>query len=261
MKQDKQRHNWLIDAALFGGFLGSLWLDLTGVAVHQWLGLAVGGLVVYHLVKHWTWVKAVTGRFFGRTSAQSRTCYVVDAGLAIGFAAITITGLVISTWLDLALASYAAWRLAHVVASVGTLALVVVKIGLHWRWIVNVARRNVFRSPAPAPTGQAGTRQPAPVANPVGRRDFVRLMAGVSAVALLAGTNALAGSLGAQAEDIDQTTAPAATVASSQSSGTTAATFTTCRVRCNRRCSYPGHCRKYVDSNRNGRCDLGECTA
>jgi hypothetical protein len=30
-------------------------------------------------------------------------------------------------------------------------------------------------------------------------------------------------------------------------------------VRCDRRCSYPGHCRKYTDSNGNGRCDLGEC--
>ena len=26
MKQDQQKHNWLVDVALFGGFLGSLWL-------------------------------------------------------------------------------------------------------------------------------------------------------------------------------------------------------------------------------------------
>ncbi len=261
MKQDKQKHNWLIDAALFGGFLGSLWLDLTGVAAHQWLGLGIGALAAYHLVRHWPWVAAVTVRFFGRISAQSRTFYVVDAGLAAGFAAIIVTGLVISTWLDLALASYAAWRVAHVVASVGTLALVVAKIGLHWRWIVGVARRNVFRTPAPAPAAQAAPLRPAPAAVPVGRRDFVRLMAGVSAVALLAGTNALAGSLGAQAETSNQTTGQTATLAATQGSATTAATSTSCRVRCNRRCAYPGHCRRYVDSNRNGRCDLGECTA
>ena len=44
MKQDKQKRNWIIDAMLFGGFLVALWLDLTGVAVHQWLGIAVGAL-------------------------------------------------------------------------------------------------------------------------------------------------------------------------------------------------------------------------
>jgi len=71
----------------------------------------------------------VTTRFFGRTSRQSRTLYAVDAGLAVGFAAITITGLGISTWLDLSLASYAAWRAVHVVASVGPLALVVPRSG------------------------------------------------------------------------------------------------------------------------------------
>jgi hypothetical protein len=42
MKWDKQETNWIIDIALFGGFLLALWLDLTGVAAHQWLGLAGG---------------------------------------------------------------------------------------------------------------------------------------------------------------------------------------------------------------------------
>ena len=36
-------------------------------------------------------------------------------------------------------------------------------------------------------------------------------------------------------------------------------TTSNCVVRCNRRCSYPGHCRKYTDSNNYGKCDLGQC--
>ena len=254
MKQDKQKRNWIIDAVLFGGFLVALWLDLTGLAVHQWLGIAVGALAGYHLVAHWSWVRAVTGRFFGRTSKQSRQFYAVDAGLAVGFVAIAVTGLAISTWLDLSLTSYAVWRNVHVLASVATLALVVAKIGLHWRWIVSVARRRIF--PAPALARQMGVAQPAPVAAQIGRRDFVRLMAGVGAVALLAGVNALAGSDGVRA----------AASASRASGGTQAQTATSttntssaCTIRCGRRCSYPGHCRKYTDSNNNGRCDLGEC--
>src|SRR5512137_2410046 len=120
MTQNKPKTNWLIDAALFGGFLLAQWLDLTGLPVHQWLGLGVAALAGYHLAAHWGWVKAVTGRLFGRTSRQARTFYAVDAGLAAGFAAILVTGLVISTWLNLALTSYAAWRTVHVVASVVT---------------------------------------------------------------------------------------------------------------------------------------------
>jgi hypothetical protein len=32
-----------------------------------------------------------------------------------------------------------------------------------------------------------------------------------------------------------------------------------CVVRCGRRCSYPGHCRRDVDTDGNWRCDPGEC--
>ena len=254
MKQDKQKRNWIIDAVLFGGFLVALWLDLTGLAVHQWLGIAVGALAGYHLVAHWTWVKAVTGRLFGRANRQSRQFYAVDAGLAVGFATIAVTGLAISTWLDLGLASYAIWRNVHVLASVVTLALVVAKIGLHWRWIVSVARRRIF--PPPAPLRQTGPGQPVPVAAQMGRRDFVRLMAGVGAVALLAGVNALDGS------DDDQSIASASQVSGGTQALTATSTTSTsgaCTIRCGKRCSYPGHCRKYTDSNNNGRCDLGEC--
>ena len=72
MKQNKPKTNWLIDAVLFGGFLLAQWLDLTGLPVHQWLGLGVAMLAGYHLAAHWSWVKAVTERFFGRTSRQAR---------------------------------------------------------------------------------------------------------------------------------------------------------------------------------------------
>jgi hypothetical protein len=101
----------------------ALWLDLTGLSMHQWMGLGVVTLACYHLGAHTRWVTAVTGRLFGRTSRQARSFYAVDAGLAVGFAVILVTGVAISTWLDLTLASYASWRSIHVLASVVTLAL------------------------------------------------------------------------------------------------------------------------------------------
>jgi hypothetical protein len=255
MKQDKQKRNWIIDAVLFGGFLAALWLDLTGLAVHQWLGIAVGALAGYHLVAHWRWVEAVTGRLLGRANKQSRQFYAVDAGLAVGFVTIAATGLAISTWLDLSQASHAVWRNIHVLASVVTLALVVGKIGLHWRWIVSTARRRIL--PVPALVRQTSRSQPAPVAIQMCRRDFVRLMAGVGAVALLAGVNALSGIAGDQTEAASATQAAEGSAAQADASSTSATS--SCTVRCGRRCSYPGHCHRYRDANNNGRCDFGEC--
>ncbi len=253
MRLDKQKSNWIVDAVLFGGFLLALALDLTGVALHQWLGVAIAALAGWHLAAHGIWVKTVTARFFGRTSGRARLFYTVDAALAVGLLTISVTGLVISTWADLTLTNYAAWSNIHVAASLLTLALLVAKIGLHWRWIVNVSQRRLF--PAPAAPSRVQPAQPAAVAARVDRREFVKLMGVVGVAAMLAGANVLGDRLDAQAEPSagsGETTRTNTTQASTSSTSS-------CVVRCRRGCSYPGHCRRYVDSNGNGRCDLGEC--
>ncbi|HSD85287.1 MAG TPA: DUF4405 domain-containing protein [Anaerolineae bacterium] len=254
MKTKKQKYNWLVDATLFSAFLLSFWLELTGIELHQWLGVAIGSAAGYHLLTHWNWVRAVTDRFFKRTSGQARLYYVIDAAMLIGLLTIGVTGLVISTWVDLALTNFSTWKTIHVIASIGTLGVLVAKLGLHWRWIVSTARRYIFpRQPQPAP---------APASTGIGRREFLHLMGGVSAVAVIAAGSAV--------HELTQT-APAATStitpstqseSASPSTGSVSAqsqSADTCVVRCQRRCSYPGHCRRYTDSNNNGRCDLGEC--
>lgn len=262
MKTNKQQRNWLIDAALFAGLVLAFWLELTGVEVHQWLGVAIAAGAGYHLITHWAWVKSVTARFFAQTSEQARQYYLVDAAVLIGLATITVTGLIISTWLNLTLSNFAAWKSLHVIASISTLAAVVVKIGLHWRWIVSTARRYILPKAAPAPEVKA-----APTANALGRREFLRLMGGVSTVAVIATIGAV--------DALKTSVAAAATSVATQSTNTSTTTTTTgttqntantqtsssCVVRCNRGCSYPGNCRRYTDSNGNGKCDLGECTA
>ncbi len=160
----------------------SFWLELTGVALHQWLGVAIGAVAGYHLLTHWTWVTAVTDRFFKQTSRQARLYYLIDATVLIGLATIIVTGLVISTWFDLALDELRAVEdRLHVIASIGTLAAVVIKLGLHWRWIVATARRYIFPQP----------QQPAPAATGMGRREFLRLMGSVSVFAALAAGSAV----------------------------------------------------------------------
>ena len=252
-------------------------LDLTGLEVHQWLGVSAGALAAYHLATHWTWVTAVTQRFFAGTPGRSRLYYVLDALIMGGFVTIAVTGLVISSWLNLKLGSYDGWLTVHIWASVAALAALVAKIGLHWRWVVSVGSAAAAEltaalvSPAPAmrPLPVTAAVAPAPgsraAGKPVGRREFFRMMAVVGATSLLAMSRAADNLLlPASAEASAATTG---TVAAARSSTTTSGRSTTgattstsqCTVRCSKRCSYPGRCRKYVDSNGNGRCDLGEC--
>jgi hypothetical protein len=236
-----------------------------GIELHQWIGLFGSALAVYHLLVHWDWVRAVTPRFFNRTPGRARLIYLVDLVMLVGFAAIASTGMLISTWLNLPLAHYAAWLTVHIVASIITLLALVLKLGLRARWIA-LAARNTLAIQAPI----LPTR---PVAGPVraerrtvSRREFLVVMGvsgAASLLALLQGAAGLKDLSGAGAQAAAQTGLQAGSEnvssASLGSSSQADSASSTCSVRCDRGCSYPGHCRRYVDSNNNNYCDLGEC--
>lgn len=244
----------MVAAGLWIGFLVAFFLDLTGVDVHQWLGIILAGLAGYHLIAHWNWVKAVSAKFMGRTSGQARLYYLIDAGLLLGFAMITITGVAISTWLNLSLDSYEIWKNVHILASIATLLVTVVKIGLHWRWIVNVARQALQGSKAPAIS--LNPCQPVPAG--ITRRHFLSLMGVVGLASWAAIQNVVSEENGVKAAALPESMVSTTSVQTvAQTANTTS--NTTCALRCNKRCSYPGNCRRYVDSNNNKKCDLGEC--
>jgi hypothetical protein len=255
MKNQKQKTNWLVDAALFAGFLICFWLDLTGLMLHQWLGVAAGGIAFYHLLVHWNWLEAVTERLFGRTSGQARLYYLIDVALMLGFWLILVSGLLISTWLNLSLENYSAWVDLHITLSIVSLVLVAIKIGAHWRWIITVAKRSVF--PPAAPKAGAPTAQPATVTVNASRRDLLKLMGLVSAAAVLS----IAGIVnqGENTLSSESSTGQSTTGLTSQENLLQSNSDDSCVVRCNKSCSYPGRCNRYVDTNGNGRCDNGEC--
>jgi hypothetical protein len=273
---------WWIDAILFAGFLLVFFMDLTGLELHQWLGICVAMLAAYHLLSHLDWVNAVADRFFIGTSNRSRLYLLIDIGLLCGFALILGTGLLMSTWFNLSLVNYDFWLLFHILFSLGTLILVTLKMAMHWRWIAATIRKS-------QPTRVAIPSRPIPVQVPagasrVGRREFLGVLGVVGIGTLVAANSVLKGLRFIQdprstvlAQDLPTTTQVSSATpanadnntATSESITTTAptatsvpaspTTATTCVVRCNYHCSYPGRCRKYVDLNGNNLCDNGEC--
>jgi len=254
----KQRTNWWIDAVLFAGLIIAFFLDLTGVVLHQWIGIFAGVLALYHLLSHWEWVSTVTRRYFGRTSGKARLYWLIDTAILIGFAVIVFSGLAISTWMGSTTANYAAWRIVHIAASILTLLVTMLKLGLHWRWIAS-ATRNTFSAPAkarvkptPAPVTAASRRMT--------RREFLQVMGTVgvaSGVALISATKSLQTIDGVETTTSGQSSMTSSTTSSSSSAISTG--NSSCIVRCNRGCSFPGQCHRYVDSNANNLCDNGEC--
>ncbi len=270
------RLKWLINYFLFISFLIAYFLDLTGLYLHQWLGLIVGAIAFFHLLNHWKWIQAVTQRFFKSTSNLSRLYYLLDAFLLFGLAAIILTGLIISTWFGLQGSAYGFWRSVHILASISTLVLLFIKLFLHWKSISNAVKSFFTRPSSPYPQTVPSIQNMN--ATMLTRRDALRtigilsLATGISlykAVSSLkipeleglsstSQENVFAQPLdssqpatsGAQAQQPDSQSFAAPATNSSASD---------CVVRCPNGCSYPGRCRRYTDNNNNNLCDLGEC--
>jgi hypothetical protein len=256
----KQKRNWLIDAGLFIGYLLTFFLDLTGLWWHQWLGVGVGALALYHLWVHWDWTVNVTKRFFGKTSNQCRLFYVIDWLLVLSYAVILVSGLVISTWFNLELSDYLLWLDYHVYSSIAALAITMVKIGTHWRWIVKTASKyfGLWRQPAPTLAAQPVLNNPH--TSTLNRREFLQLMGVVSLTSLISAANLLEFREEEFSSLITNQTA-STDLGSAENLAASNQINSDCTVICDQGCTYPGECRRYIDQNNNGICDLTECAS
>ena len=96
------------------------------------------------------------------------------------------------------------------------------------------------------------------------RRQFLRVMGLAGAAALLGSACTLRRAIDAQ---LEASPTPASITAQLEATPTPqpaptavpSAASNPCTVQCPAQCAYPGKCRRYVDSNRNGLCDNGEC--
>ena len=151
-KTNPTKVNLFLDAAIFVAFLLALDPRLTGITIHEWLGLAGAAAVVVHLLLHWEWIVGVTRRFLGRTSGAARLNYVVDVLFFIDLVVISLSGLMVSQallpLLGLAAPGGAFWLVAHALSADLAVVLVAVHAALHWKWIVNAVRRYVLRPAA-----------------------------------------------------------------------------------------------------------------
>ena len=148
------RTNLLIDFGILTALLVVMEPGLTGLALHEWLGVAFFGTIILHLLMHWRWMVSMTAQFFKKLFHTSRIQYVVDAVLLIAFTAALLSGLMISRvvlpFFNLAVVrEYAvrnfAWTRLHSASATATLLLVGLHFALHWDWVVGMTRRYLLR--------------------------------------------------------------------------------------------------------------------
>jgi hypothetical protein len=143
--RNRNRTNLLLDASSFLAFLLVTAPHFTGMAIHEWLSVALGAALVTHLLLHWSWLAAVTRRFLGAATWNARLNYTLNALLFVCFTVALFTGLMISETVlplfGLQLGHDGLWEQLHRLASDACVVLIGLHVALHWSWIVNTTRR------------------------------------------------------------------------------------------------------------------------
>lgn len=144
-KPNAVRVNWWLDLALFGVLMLSLSPTLTGLVIHEWLGLSLAGGALIHLLLHWNWVVATLRRLLQKLPGLTRFSLVLNLLLFITFTVVAFTGLLISRealpFFGLTLPGGRVWEGLHRQAADLLLCLAGLHVAVHWQWILNALKR------------------------------------------------------------------------------------------------------------------------
>lgn len=143
----------IIDVAAFLVYAAAALPALTGVPVHEWLGLALLVPVLIHCVLHADWV-AATLMQLGRGAGPAHVGRLaLDAALLVAFMVVLVSGLGISGTVlqsfGLYVEGYYVWGPLHAIAAKVLLALLLVHVAVHAGSLYNlVKRRGAPKAPA-----------------------------------------------------------------------------------------------------------------
>ena len=158
-KPSAHRRLFLVDAALFVAFVLVINVPLTGLAIHEWLGVFLGVATVVHLVQHGNWVDSIRKRFRTSTSLMNRLNFIMLGLLFLAFGTIVISGLIVSEsalpFLGVTPAGGEFWLWLHVSSVVATVWLTALHIAFNWTWTHNAITRYVA-APLQAMAGRSG---------------------------------------------------------------------------------------------------------
>lgn len=141
------RTKLLLDLIAFIAFLVAMNPRSSGIAVHEWLTIAIAGTVVVHLLLNWNWIVEVTKRLFakGKDLNGSHVNYILNWVMFFDGVLIMLSGLMISQAvmpaLGLSLPESFSWRGLHSLSTNLFMVVLGLHMAFHWNWIVSTVKR------------------------------------------------------------------------------------------------------------------------
>ncbi|HNB53647.1 MAG TPA: DUF4405 domain-containing protein [Anaerolineales bacterium] len=139
----------IVDIALFLSFIIAYNLRLTGIAIHEWLALAMAAVIVVHLLFSWNWIIATTKRIIAKMNSTTRVNYILNWLLFIDFIIITITGIWISEVavraVGLNFGQDRFWGQLHRMSSDWAIYLIGLHLALNWKWVTHNLKNLIWK--------------------------------------------------------------------------------------------------------------------
>lgn len=152
-----------LDTVMLASFLVATSPQFGGIAIHEWLGIACGGLVMAHLLLNWDWIINTARTVFKSAHWQSKVGYLLNIALFIDVTLLIFTGLAISRValpsLGISLPRSGNWRGIHSLTSDIFVIILGLHLALHWDWIVRTVGRMFGRLRAPRLAAAASVRE------------------------------------------------------------------------------------------------------
>ena len=135
----KDKLNMIMDIICLVVYLVVANPSWTGIGLHEYLSLAVCVVLFVHVLFHMDWVIKTTKLAFTKPSWQTTGNWVLNVLLLLTLALAMVSGILSSGAVlpDLGLFAdgYYFWDPVHSFSAKLLLALIIVHIVVHWRWI------------------------------------------------------------------------------------------------------------------------------
>jgi hypothetical protein len=135
----------LLDLGAFIALLISSAPHFTGDTIHEWLGVALSGAIVVHLLLNWNWIVGITSRLFSKVAKGQRFNYFLNWALFASGIMIVLSGLIISKtvvpFFGITLTENMSWKELHELSTNITMILMGLHVAVHWTWITSMFKR------------------------------------------------------------------------------------------------------------------------
>lgn len=139
----------ILDSLLFVGTLVLQVVRLTGLTLHEWIGIAIALPLLLHLVLQWQWITATWRRAMAEKRRRAQFNFLLNTLLFVFMTLAIFSGVlaseVVTPNLALAAGRTGVWSDVHSFATNTLVGLVGLHVALNWRWIVNAIRLHAVR--------------------------------------------------------------------------------------------------------------------